>query len=193
VTLHDVTVVIVPGLREHVAEHWQTLLVRRLPCSRTVEPLAHDKLSRAARVAALDATLAQVEGPVVLAAHSAGVMIVAHWARLHGRDSIVGALLATPADLEEPMPASYPTLAELREHGWLPIPREPLPFPAIVGASRNDPLARYERVAGFAASWGASLADLGDVGHLNPAAGYGEWPQALDLLAQLMQPLETTP
>jgi len=193
VTLHDVTVVIVPGLREHVADHWQTLLVRRLPCSRTVEPLAHDKLSRAARVAALDATLAQVEGPVVLAAHSAGVMIVAHWAQLHRRDGVVGALLATPADLEESLPANYPTLAALREHGWLPIPREPLPFPAIVGASRNDPLARFERVADFAASWGASLADLGDVGHLNPAAGYGEWPQALDLLAQLMQPLETTP
>jgi len=192
VTLHDVTVVIVPGLREHVAEHWQSLLVRRLPCSRTVEPLAHDKLSCAARVAALDATLAQVEGPVVLAAHSAGVMIVAHWARLHRRDGIVGALLATPADLEEPLPAAYPTLNALSEHGWLPIPREPLPFPAIVGASRNDPLARFERVAGFAAAWGASLADLGDVGHLNAAAGYGEWPQALDLLAQLMQPLETS-
>jgi predicted alpha/beta hydrolase family esterase len=192
VTLQDVTVVIVPGLREHVAEHWQTLLVRRLPRSRTVEPLAHDKLSRAARVAALDATLAQVDGPVVLAAHSAGVMIVAHWARQHRRGGIAGALLATPADLEEPMPANYPTTTELREHGWLPFPRDPLSFPSIVGASRSDPLARFERVAGFAADWGASLADLGDVGHLNPAAGYGEWPQALDLLAQLMQPLETT-
>jgi predicted alpha/beta hydrolase family esterase len=193
VTLRDLTVVIVPGLRDHVADHWQTLLVPRLPRSRTVEPLAHDKLSRAARVAALQATLAQVEGPVVLVAHSAGVMTVAHWASQHRRDDIVGALLATPADLETPLPANYPALPTLREHGWLPIPRAPLPFPAIVAASRNDPLARFERAASFAADWGASLADLGEVGPLNPAAGYGEWPQALDLLAQLMQPLETTP
>jgi hypothetical protein len=122
---------------------------------------------------------------VVLAAHSAGVMIVAHWARVHCRDGIVGALLATPADLEEPMPANYPTTDTLREHGWLPVPREPLPFPAIVAASRNDPLARFERVAGFASGWGASLADLGHVGHLNPASGYGDWPRAEELIREL--------
>jgi hypothetical protein len=57
-TLDDVTVVIVPGLRDHVAEHWQTLLANHLPRSRTVEPLTHDKLSCAARVAALEETLA---------------------------------------------------------------------------------------------------------------------------------------
>ena len=39
------TVVIVPGLRDHVAEHWQTLLADRLPNTRTVEPLHHDKHS----------------------------------------------------------------------------------------------------------------------------------------------------
>ena len=38
--LEDVTVVIVPGLRDHVAEHWQTLLARQLPRVRTVAPLS---------------------------------------------------------------------------------------------------------------------------------------------------------
>ena len=184
-TLDDVTVVIVPGLRDHVAEHWQTLLAKHLPRSRTVEPLTHDKLSCEARVAALEETLAAVDGPVLLAAHSAGVMITVQWAQRHKRP-ILGALLATPADLDEPMPPGYPQREQLQEHGWLPIPRKPLPFTSVLAASRNDPLARFERVQEFARDWGSQLLDIGEVGHLNPAAGYGEWPRALDLLRSLL-------
>src|SRR6476619_5828924 len=90
------TVLFVPGLRDHVADHWQTLLAQQLPGSRTVAPLEHDKLSCAARVAALDRAIAEIEGPIVLAAHSAGCLMVAHWAQQHSRP-IHGALLATPA------------------------------------------------------------------------------------------------
>ncbi|MBN3758854.1 alpha/beta hydrolase [Paraburkholderia sp. Tr-20389] len=178
------TVLIVPGLRDHVEEHWQTLLQRALPNARAVAPLEHDKLSRAARVAALDAALREIDGPVVLVAHSAGVMITVHWAQQHHRQ-IKGALLATPVDLETPLPEGYPTQDALRENGWLPIPREPLPFPSIVVASTNDPLARFERVAGMAQDWGSRLLHAGAVGHLNPASGYGEWPRAVELVAEL--------
>jgi len=179
------TVLIVPGLRDHVAEHWQTLLEAELPNARSVPPLEHDKLSCAARVAALDAALAQIDGPVVLVAHSAGVMITVHWAARHSRP-IQAALLATPPDFEAPLPAGYPDQASLAANGWLPAPVARLPFPSIVAASRNDPLASYERVAGMADAWGSRLVDLGDVGHLNPAAGYGPWPRATELLAELI-------
>ena len=62
------TFLTVPGLRDHVPEHWQTLLQAQLPNARSVPPLEHDKLSRDARVAALDAALADIDGPVVLVA-----------------------------------------------------------------------------------------------------------------------------
>ena len=179
------TILIVPGLRDHVAEHWQTLLQARLPKAASVPPLEHDKLSCAARVAALDEAINRIDGPIVLVAHSAGVMITVHWAQRHNRP-IQGALLATPADLEAPMPAGYPTLDALKENGWLPVPRKPLPFPSILGASRNDPLATFDRAAALAADWGSRLVDLGLVGHLNPAAGYGEWPQAETLIRELL-------
>lgn len=74
------TVVIVPGLREHVAEHWQTLLESRLCKVRSVPPLETDKLDCSKRVEAIQHTLAQIDGPVILVAHSAGVLMVAHWA-----------------------------------------------------------------------------------------------------------------
>jgi len=178
------TVVIVPGLRDHVAEHWQTILEQNLPNAVSVPRMQHDKLSREAWVAALDRTLEKVEGPVILVAHSAGVMITVHWAQRHKRP-IRGALLATPPDLEAPMPAPYPTLDALKQNGWFPVPRAPLPFRSIVAASTNDPLARYERVAELAAAWGSKLVDLGGVGHLNPAAGYGCWPRAEEFIEEL--------
>jgi predicted alpha/beta hydrolase family esterase len=111
-------------------------------------------------------------------------MITVHWARQHDRP-IHGALLAAPVDLETPLPEGYPTFDALAQNGWHPIPRKPLPFPTIVGASRNDPLARFERVAQMAQDWGSRLVDLGEVGHLNPVAGFGEWPMAETLIHEL--------
>ena len=182
--LDGVTVLFVPGLRDHVADHWQTLLAAEIPGSVTVEPLTEDRLSRAARVKALDDALAGIEGEVVIAAHSAGALMVANWALAPTR-RIRGALLATPADVENPLPPGYPAYQDLKANGWIPIPREPLPFPAIVVASQDDPLAQFEKIAGLAHAWGAELHEAGAVGHLNPAAGYGPWPEAKPLLERL--------
>ncbi|MGW0970263.1 RBBP9/YdeN family alpha/beta hydrolase [Streptomyces sp. NPDC002516] len=178
-------VVIVPGLRGHVADHWQTLLANRLAESgrtvHTVPPLTEEPLSRAARVAALDEVVSRTAGPVVLVAHSAGVIITVHWART-STARVLGALLVTPPDFGTPLPEGYPTPEELGENGWTPVPRSPLPFPSVVAASSNDPLGTAERVAGLALDWGAGLVELGEVGHLNPASGYGPWPRAEELL-----------
>jgi predicted alpha/beta hydrolase family esterase len=83
------------------------------------------------------------------------------------------------------MPEGYPTLAALQRNGWLPVPRKRLPFPSIVAASSNDPLASLIRVEKLARDWGSELVQLGDVGHLNPASGFGEWPMAEELVARL--------
>lgn len=122
---------------------------------------------------------------MILVAHSAGVMIVVHWA-LQATRAIDGALLAAPADLDTPMPAGYPAPDAIDAHGWTPVPTQPLPFPSIVAASRNDPLARFERAEAFAAGWGSKLVDLGEVGHLNPASGYGEWHDAERLIGEVI-------
>jgi len=186
------TILIVPGLRDHVDDHWQTLLERRLPNAHSVPPLTHGKLDCAARVAALDAAFARIDGPVVLVAHSAGVMIAAHWAQRHPQHQrrIRGALLATPPDFDVPLPDGYPTPDVLLQHGWLPVPHVRLGFPSIVAASSNDPLAAIERVAELAKSWGSRFVDIGAAGHLNPASGYGEWPLADEFIAELcLEPL----
>lgn len=182
------TVLIVPGLRGHVAEHWQTLLAAQLPRARTV-PLAGDaasSLSCAGRVAALEAALAGIDGPVILVAHSAGTLTVAHWAARR-RGAVAGALLVTPPDLDAAWPPGYPQPAVLRQQGWAPLPAGPLPFPSLVCASGNDHLASLDAVRRMAADWGSELLELGMVGHMNPASGHGPWPLAADLVARLQR------
>lgn len=179
------TVLIVPGLRDEVAEHWQTRLAAARPGARTVPPMGRSNLDCAPRVAALEREAAAIAGPIVLVAHSGGCITVAHWAR-STRRAVQGALLATPPDFESALPEGYPTLTALDHAGWLPVPRAPLPFRSLVAASRNDPLARFARVQQMASDWGGELVDLGAVGHLNPASGYGDWPLADELIARLM-------
>ncbi|MFE0460293.1 RBBP9/YdeN family alpha/beta hydrolase [Kitasatospora sp. NPDC058965] len=181
-------VVIVPGLRDHVADHWQTILAAELAAAgrdvRTVPPLTGGQLDCAARVAALEEVVAQTPGPPILVAHSAGAVITVHWA-LRTRRPVHGALLATPPDFDTPLPEGYPSPEVLRQHGWTPVPRQALPFPSIVVMSDDDPLAHSKRVAELAAAWGSSLIGIGPVGHLNPAAGYGPWPRAEELVREL--------
>ncbi|MDN0083793.1 alpha/beta hydrolase [Crenobacter sp. SG2305] len=184
----NTTILIVPGLRDHVPEHWQTLLEEQLVKAgqkvRSVPPLETDKLSCAARVAAMQQVVSEIDGPIVIVAHSAGCMITVQWAQQHSR-AIQGALLAAPADLESPMPAGYPSTDAIAANGWLPIPRKALPFTSIVAASSNDPLGQYQRVVEMAQAWGSRAADIGAVGHLNPAAGFGPWPQVHDFINEL--------
>jgi len=178
------TILFVPGLRDHVPDHWQTLLQDQLAEAACVPRLGKENLSCDAWVNALDASIAAIRGPVVLVAHSAGVIMVAHWAMRH-TGPVQAALLAAPPDFESPLPEGYPSMATLAKNGWIPTPRERLPFDSIVAASTNDPLGSLDRVARLASSWGSHLVNAGAVGHLNPASGHGEWPFALDLLAQL--------
>ncbi|MNO47231.1 Alpha/beta hydrolase family protein [compost metagenome] len=184
-TLHTTaTVLIVPGLRDHVAEHWQTLLQARLAKVRSVPPLQVDGLDCNARIEAIQREIEQIEGEVLLVAHSAGVLMVAHWAARYQRP-IKGALLAAPPDLNAQWPAHYPSAATLAEKGWAPLPQQALPFPSIVAASSNDHLASYAAAAAMAECWGSELVALGAVGHLNPASGFGRWPLAEALIRRL--------
>ena len=79
------TVLIVPGLRDAVDEHWQTLLEKDLrkagrPVA-SVVPMGRDNLGCSARVAAIERAAQSIEGPIVVVAHSGGCIMLAHWAR----------------------------------------------------------------------------------------------------------------
>ena len=182
------TVLVVPGLRDAVDAHWQTLLESELAALDrpvlAVPPMGRIGLGLDRKLEAIERAAQEVAGPLVVVAHSGGCLMLAHWARRTTR-AVQGALLAAPPDFDATLPEGYPTLAALGAAGWLPVPRTPLPFPSIVAASRNDPLARFQRVAELAEAWGSTLVDLGEVGHLNPASGFGSWPRAHEFIDRL--------
>ncbi|GIH06122.1 hypothetical protein Rhe02_41890 [Rhizocola hellebori] len=186
-------IITVPGLRGRVDDHWQTQLAARRPDVLAVQPLGRNDPSLADRVAALEETVEAVGGPVIIVAHSAGALTTVHWAARHPGSArqVLGALLATPPDLDSPLPTEYPSLETLARHGWLPIPRQRLPFRSVVAASGNDALGDPQRVRALADAWGSRWHHLGAVGHLNPASGYGEWPQA-DLFIEELSTLEAS-
>lgn len=189
-TTRHATILIVTGLRDHVEDHWQTHLERKLSSVRkvvSVPPLETDKLSCAARVAAVQQAIEIIEGPLIVVAHSAGVIMMVHWAQKHTR-KLEGVLLAAPPDFESPLPAGYPTPDALQANGWLPVPRHALPFRSVVAASTNDPLATLDRVTQMASDWGSELVNVGAVGHINPASGFGEWLLAEQLIQSLEPP-----
>lgn len=181
----DATVVLVPGLRGPVEDHWQTRLAATLPTARTVPPLGRTEPSLVARLSLLDRIVDDVDGPVVIVAHSAGVLVTVHWATTYEGTSVVGALLATPPALATELPSGYPSVGLLRDNGWLPIPRRPLPFASILATSTDDALGNPVRLRALAKAWGSREHSLGAVGHLNPASGFGAWPQATSLIEQL--------
>jgi uncharacterized protein len=183
--------VIVPGLRGHVEDHWQTRLAAKLPHALVVPSFGRDKSDLAGRVADLHHVIEDAGVPVTIVAHSAGVLTTVHWASRHDLP-VRGALLATPPDLTRPLGPQYPTLEQLQESGWTPIPVAPLNFPSILAASTNDDLANVDNVRTLAHAWGSRFIDIGPVGHLNPTSGYGDWPGAEALLHILNNITHTT-
>ncbi|SMH36078.1 RBBP9/YdeN family alpha/beta hydrolase [Azospirillum agricola] len=176
------TVLILPGLGNSGPDHWQSWLAGRMPGLVRVEQADWDHPTPADWVARLEAAVAAAPGPVLLVAHSLSCILVAHWAEVPGASvgKVAAALLVAPPDVESPAH----TPPEVR--GFAPVPTSPLPFPAVVVGSRNDPYCPAARACGFAALWGADFIDAGEVGHINPAAGFGPWPMGEKLVRDLL-------
>lgn len=175
------TVLTVPGLGGSGPAHWQTLWERERPDTVRVELGMWDTPHRNAWVSRLDQAIAQAQAPVILAAHSLGCIAVAWWASLSPQPygwPVAGALLVAPADVD------WPTARELA--GFAPTPQQPLPFPSIVIASRDDPWIAIDRARSLAACWGSRFVDAGPAGHLNAASGLGRWPEGQEQLDRVI-------
>lgn len=176
----DCDILIIPGYGNSGPEHWQTRWERKLPTARRVEQddWEHPDLERwVQRI--IDAVEAATR-PVVLVAHSLGVVTVAHAASRLSPGKVRAALLVAPPDTgrdDTPKPI---------ERTYGAVPREPLPFPSMLVASRNDPYCDFDAADEMAAAWGSVLVDAGESGHINTESGHGPWPEGLTRFATLL-------
>lgn len=177
----DVDILIVPGWSSSGPDHWQSRWQRSLTTARRVEQDDWLTPVRDRWVERIAAEVARATRPPVLVAHSLGCAAVVHAARKLPRGLVAGAYLVAPADVDNaslwPMTAGY--TFEVTHGGFAPLPTEPLPFPALVVASADDPYCILARARSLAQSWGAGFVDAGNCGHINVASGHGPWPEGL--------------
>jgi hypothetical protein len=182
-TLRKTFVLTVPGLGGSGPEHWQTLWERKLDRCERVQMGDWAYPERLKWVRRLDQEIRSSSAPVLLAAHSLGCLAVAWWAKerwsLGNQERVIGALLVAPPDVESGN-------SRERMESFSPFPREPLPFPSLLVASRNDPYATFETSQRIAAMWGSSFVDLGTAGHINADSNIDEWTEGVRLLASLI-------
>lgn len=180
----DTDILILPGLTGGGEDYWYGRWAERLPTARRVEQENWDEPQREDWVSRLVEAVDAATRPVVLIAHSLGTLTVAHAAPQLAERDVRAALLVAPPDLENCDEETRAACAS-----FLPVPREPLPFPSFVIASRTDPYGRYDFADDLAAAWGSAIYDAGDAGHINAESGHGPWPEGLMMFARLMKRL----
>ncbi|CAN0653019.1 Alpha/beta hydrolase [Nitratireductor aquimarinus] len=178
----DADILIIPGYTNSGPDHWQTRWQSRLSTARRVEQEAWSKPVREDWIANVVTAVNEAEKPVVLVAHSLGVATAVQ-AIPEFRKPVAGAFFVAPPDVAN----SKIRPKHLMTFG--PYPRDPLPFPSITIASRNDHFCSYEVAEDIAAAWGSLFMDAGDAGHINAESGFGPWPEGSMTFAKFLQQL----
>jgi uncharacterized protein len=181
----DVDILLVPGWTGAGPDHWMTRWQPRLKTSQRVEQDDWDVVTKAAWTARLLERVALTTRPVLLVAHSCGVPTVVHAAPQFAatRANVIGAMLVATAS--EAACADLPTM----DPAFAVYPRDPLPFPSLLVASRNDFFCSYDDAGDLALAWGSELVDAGESGHLNIESGHGPWPEGVMRMASFLQRL----
>ena len=169
----EADILIIPGFGDSGPGHWQTRWEEKLSTARRVIQPDWNRASRSQWANAIAEAVNAAERPVVLVSHSIGTAAIPHAAPLFAPGKVAGGFLVGLSDWnrEELLPGVA--------HDFAPLPRDPLPFPSLLIASRNDPYCDFEVAADHANAWGSELVDAGEVGHLNIDSGHGPWPEGL--------------
>lgn len=179
----EADILIIPGYTNSGPDHWQSRWEQKLSTARRVEQAEWTKPVREDWVQRVVEEVAAATKPVVLVGHSLGVTAAVH-AAPHFDKKVAGAFFVAPPDVANPdiRPKHLMTFG--------PYPRDPLPFPSVVVASRNDPFGTYEHADDIAAAWGSLLLDAGEAGHINAQSGHGPWPEGTMVFAQFLSKLK---
>ncbi|TDW53216.1 hypothetical protein EDF52_101290 [Curtobacterium sp. PhB42] len=193
---------IVPGIWNSDAEHWQSVWQReRGNDAVRIAPASWGEPDPGDWRDAISRAVASCAEPPVLVAHSLGVLAVADWLVAAAADAadaaavagaagpavagaagpaVAGAFLVAPPD---PAAPGFPVAAS----GFA----APRPIPAGTAAARvptrlvvsdDDPYCTADRSLAFAETMGAAVLRVGPLGHVNVASGVGAWPAGRELL-----------
>lgn len=172
-SLREQPVVIVPGLRNSDERHWQTRWQKNLPNSKRIELSEWDRPDLEKWKRGIIRQLQTMDKPAVLIAHSFGTLASASVAQ-EFPEKIAALFLVAPADPDKFQIASQ-------------LPQRPLPVPAQIIASSNDPWLTEAKAAYWALLWGADYFRYKNVGHINSESNLGNWAEGIAHLQRLLR------
>jgi uncharacterized protein len=183
----EADILVIPGLGGSGPDHWQSRWEAKLPTARRVVQADWEKPGLAAWRDRIVEEVARATHPVILVAHSLGVLAAAQTvpflAKGECNGKVKGGFLVAPPSTK--VRAGLDAL----DPAFLTVPGEPLPFPSLVIASRNDPFASFAESEALARTLGAELIDAGLSGRINSESGHGPWPEGVLRFAGFLKTL----
>ena len=174
-------ILVLTGIYNSGPDHWQSHWEAAFPNMRRVQQDDWDRPIYADWARRLSEAVDRCTKPVLLIAHSLGTSLVMRWAHTAKTQAVAGAFLVAPSDRDRLVNDPHSPTRDFD-----PMLLQPLPFPSMVLASRNDERVSFERAQAFATAWGSYLVDVGSLGHIGSAAKLGLWPQGLVWLGQFI-------
>jgi predicted alpha/beta hydrolase family esterase len=169
-----VPLLILPGRNNSGPQHWQTLWQARRADALRLEPASWSAPELNDWMAALDRAVEACAAPPILVGHSMGCLLSVCWAHRHRLNlSIAGAFLVAPPNFKRDG-FSAPSFSQ--------VPELPMPCPALVVASTDDPYCPIEVATELAEKWGAGFVSVGPRGHISTEPGNGDWQEGWHLL-----------
>ena len=165
------TWIMLPGIGGSDERHWQSRWEAADPRLRRIRPSSWDRPRLCDWLEALDDAIDAASEPPLLVAHSLSCLLVAHWGtqRAKRATSIRGAVLVAVPD---PDGDRFP----IEARSFADVPQAPLPFPALVITSADDPYGTSEYADRCAMRWDAGFVTVGEHGHLNSDSRLEDWP-----------------
>ncbi|WP_134706056.1 alpha/beta hydrolase [Rahnella sp. CJA17(1/100)] len=161
----EFTRMLVPGLRDSEAGHWQSRWHAQHPHWLRIKQRNWAQVDLEGWITAIDREQKQATSPLLLIGHSFGALASLVWANRHPQ-RVAGVMLVAPAE-----PVRFGLGDDI-----LPAP---LAVPGLLVASHTDPLLTFTRAEFWAQAWRCELADIGEAGHINVESGFGDWSWGL--------------
>lgn len=174
--------VIVPGVGGSDYDHWQSWLQRQLPsCSRVQQKdWQHPVLAN--WIENFVKTVNQADAPLQIVAHSFGCLTSVAALAQHPelKSKIKKMILVAPANPARFGEAGFARNSIGNYAEYFQNLRIDVPVDMLI--SENDPWLNFGDAQVLAKAWKVKPRNLGQVGHINIASGFGAFPEIFDHL-----------
>ena len=174
--------VIVPGVGGSEHDHWQSWLQRQLKsCSRVQQqdwnkPVLHEWIEQFVK------TVQAIQEPIQIVAHSFGCLTTVAALAQHPelKQKIKNLVLVAPANPARFGDAGFARDSQNNYQQYFHQLKLQVPTQMII--SENDPWLNFQDALKLAKAWKIRPKNLGQVGHINVASGFGPFPEIYDFL-----------